>query len=158
MTRLGVQIISAAVLCIALSGPTVADMLGGLKNQAAERLLGGSVATTTGGGALGLGDLSSSLGLHSLGGEATSNMAGILQYCVKNKYLSMTNTDQVKDQLLDKLGLGDQAEQQKDPGYQQGVAGILSGKDGSTFDLSNVKGDLKDKACDYVLENASSLL
>lgn len=147
------NLLSSAAICVCLSLPVSADILSGLKNQATEKLTGGSAA-----GATGLGSVGSALGLPSIGGEATGNIAGVLQYCVKNKLSSMTDTDKVKDQLLSKLGMESPVEQQKDSGYQQGVAGILSGKDGASFDLSRVKGDLQEKACDYVLENASALL
>lgn len=146
-------IMTSTVLCMALSGPVSADLLGNLKNQATEKLTGSDAM-----GTLGLGDLGASLGLPTLGGESGSSIAGILQYCVKNKYLAMTDADNVKSQLLGKLGMEDQATQQQDAGYQQGLTGVLSGKEGKTFDLSQVKDDLKAKACDYALENAGALL
>ncbi len=150
------KLMAAAVTGMVLSAPAVsADMLSGFKNQAAERLGGGGSAGAAGLGGLGLG---SALGLTSIGGGATSNVAGVLQYCVKNNYLNAANVDNVKSQLLGKLGMESQAEQQQDAGYQNGLAGMLSGSDGSSFDLNKIKGDLKEKACDYVLENATSLL
>lgn len=149
------KLMAAVVTGMVLSAPAVsADMLSGFKNQAAERLGGGGSAGAAGLGSLGLG----SLGLPSIGAGATSNVAGVLQYCVKNKYLSATNADKVKSQLLGKLGMESPAAQQQDAGYQKGLAGMLSGSDGSSFDLNKIKGDVKEKACDYVLENASSLL
>lgn len=64
----------------------------------------------------------------------------------------------MKDNLLSKVGLGSPKKQQQDASYQQGLAGMLSGGNGSSFDLGKVKGEIKDKACNYVLENASSLM
>ena len=148
---LGVKLLAAAALGMALSAPASADIMSGLKSQATESL-GGS------GGAAGLGSLGSSLGLPSIGSGAASNVAGILEYCLKNKYLKATNADNIKGQLMGKLGMDSPAKQQQDAGYQQGLTGMLSGSDGSSFDISKVKDDLKEKACDYVLDNASSLL
>lgn len=152
---LGVKLLAAAAVGMALSAPVSADMLGGLKSQATESLggLGGSA-----GGAAGLGNLGASLGLPSIGSGAARNVAGILQYCLQNKYLKAASADNVKNQLMGKLGMESPAKQQEDAGYQQGLRGMLSGSDGSSFDMSKVKDDLKEKACDYVLDNATSLL
>ena len=35
---------------------------------------------------------------------------------------------------------------------------MVTGSGGKSFSLDKVKGDLKEKACDYVLDNAKSLL
>lgn len=153
---LGVKLLAAAALGMALSAPASADIMSGLKSQATESL-GGSLGGGSG-GAAGLGSLGSSLGLPSIGSGAASNVAGILEYCLKNKYLKATNADNIKGQLMGKLGMDSPAKQQQDAGYQQGLTGMLSGSDGSSFDISKVKDDLKEKACDYVLDNASSLL
>lgn len=96
------------------------------------------------------------MGLPSIGAGTASNAAGVLQYCVERKYLS-GGAAGVKDQLLNKIGLGAGKEKQ-DPGYQSGLSGILSGSDGKSFDLGKVQDKLKDKACDYVLDNAKSLI
>ncbi|MGG4604004.1 DUF2501 domain-containing protein [Paenalcaligenes sp. Me131] len=154
---LGAKLLAAAALGMALSAPASADIMGGLKSQATESL-GASLGGGSVGGAAGLGNLGSSLGLPSIGSGAASNVAGILEYCLKNKYLKAANADNIKDQLMGKLGMDSPAKQQQDAGYQQGLTGMLSGSDGSSFDISKVKDDLKEKACDYVLDNASSLL
>lgn len=153
------------VLAAAPAGAS--SLVGSLKDQASQAL--GSQAksgssTATSGTASGLGSLGgagalgSALGLPSIGGSTASNAAGVLQYCLKNKYLGGTDAAGVKDKLLGKVGLGTEQAQKKDTGYQQGLGGILSGSDGSSFSLDKIKGDVKEKACDYVLENASSLL
>lgn len=150
---LGVKLLAAAALGMALSAPASADIMGGLKSQATESLGAG-----LGGGSSGLSGLGASMGLPSIGSGAASNVAGILEYCLKNKYLKAANADNIKGQLMGKLGMDSPAKQQQDAGYQQGLTGMLSGSDGSSFDISKVKDDLKEKACDYVLDNASSLL
>lgn len=155
------RILTGAVVLVAMAGPAMsAGLLDGIKSQASESLGGGkasSSASSTGGALGGLGGLGA-LGLPAIGGSTASNAAGVLQYCIKNKYLGASGAASVKDKLLDKLDLGGAQAQKKDAGYQQGLGGILSGNDGSSFDMAKIKGDLKEKACDYVLENASSLL
>ncbi len=156
-------VLLASALTVSLSAPAwPAGLMDSIKNQA-EESLGGSGSTSSQsnsalggfGGAAGLG---SALGLPSIGGDTAGNAAGVLQYCIQNKYLGGTDATSVKGKLLDKVGLGSQQEQQQDSSYQQGLAGILSGSDGSSFDVNKLKSDLKDKACGYVLDNASSLL
>jgi len=153
----------ASALAVSLSTPVWASgLMDSIKSQAAETLGGGASTSSQSGSALGsLGGaagLGSALGLPSIGGDTAGNAAGVLQYCIQNKYLGGGDASSVKDQLLNKVGLGSPQQQQQDSSYQQGVAGLLSGSDGSSFDLSKLQSDLKDKACDYVLDNASSLL
>lgn len=153
----------ASALSALLAAPAgSAGLLDSVKSQATKSLGGGEAAqpasglggllggSTTGAGA--------ALGLPSLSGGSAGNAAGILQYCIKNKYLGATDAASIKDNLLSKAGLGSARKQQQDTGYQQGLSGVLSGGSGSSFDMSKVKSDLRDKACDYVLDNASSLL
>lgn len=151
--------LAGSAVFLALSASASADLLGDLTSKATESLGGGSQAATTGSSGLGsMGNLGSSLGLPSLSGGTASNAAGVLQYCAKNKLVNATSADNIKGKLLGKLGMESPAAQKQDSGYQQGLGGLLSGSDGSSFDLNKIKGDLKEKACDYVLDNASSLL
>ncbi|MFT3719347.1 DUF2501 domain-containing protein [Pseudorhodoferax sp.] len=136
----------AAVLAAA-SATHAAGLMDSLKGAATEQLGGGS-----GGGSSLLGNL----GLPSIGSGTASNAAGVLQYCVERKYLS-GGAAGVKDALLNKIGLSGGKEQQ-DAGYQSGLSGLLSGSDGKSFDLNKIQDQIKDKACDYVLDNAKSLL
>lgn len=112
--------------------------------------LGGALSNAMGGKNAG-----AALGLPSLSGDMAGNAAGVLQYCIEHKYLSAMDADKVKDKLLDKAGL---SSTKKDDDYEQGLQGILSGKDGKSVNFDSLKGKLKDKACDYVLENAGNLL
>ena len=43
-------------------------------------------------------------------------------------------------------------------GFANGSKGVLQGTDGSAFNLKNVGAKVKAKACDYVLDNAKSLI
>lgn len=128
------------------SGPVQAQNLGSLKNA-----LGGSVDTSS---------------------ASTGNVAGIIQYCIKNNYLGGGNVASIKDKLMGKMGGEQQAG--KDDDYQAGLQGMLLGKDGKKTDLGNqgnalgslgnnksVKG-MKDKAvrkgCEMVLDQGKSLI
>ena len=151
-----------SALAVSLSAPAwSAGLMDSIKSQAADSLGGGTTSSSSSsalGGLGGAGGLGSALGLPSIGGDTAGNAAGVLQYCIQNKYLGDGDAASVKDKLMDKVGLGSPQKQQQDAGYQQGLSGMLSGSDGSSFDLNKLKSDLKDKACSYVLDNASSLL
>lgn len=154
--------LAGSVLLVSMVGPAASGgFLEGVKSQATESLSGSQAASSTGSASStlgGAGALGSALGLPSIGGDTASNAAGVLQYCIQNNYLGESGAASVKDKLLNKFDQGGTPAQQQDTGYQQGLNGLLSGSDGSTFDLAAIKGNLKEKACDYVLENASSLL
>ena len=140
----------AAMLVLGTVAPVhAAGLLDGLKGAATEQLGGGSSSGGSAAGMLG------GLGLPSMGAGTAGNAAGVVQYCIKNKYLG-GGASGVKDSLLRKAGLG--GKEEKDPGYQSGLSGMLSGSDGKSFDMSKVQSSLKEKACDYVLDNAKSLL
>lgn len=44
-------------------------------------------------------------GSQSLTSSSMNNAAGIMSYCAKQKLTSVTNTENIKNQVLDKLGL-----------------------------------------------------
>jgi hypothetical protein len=104
-------------------------------------------------------DLKGMAGLAS--GPMTSgsmgNVAGLLQYCIGNNYLSGDAASSVKDKLLGKLPGG---EQTKDPGYSDGVKGLLHGANGNQMDLSGggLKAEVTKQACDTILAQAKSFL
>ncbi|MFC3651423.1 DUF2501 domain-containing protein [Dyella humi] len=110
------------------------------------------------GGKLGgvLGGSSGSMSSGSMG-----NVAGLLQYCVKNNYLG---GDSGASGLAGKL-LGKTQGGSSNTDYQSGLGGILKGSNGKTTNLSDVGGgnsDLKSKittkACDVVLKQGKSFL
>lgn len=122
---------------------------GGSGTSALSGLTGGANTSALGASALGLGGLTSS--------GTAGNAAGVITYCMKNNYLNADKAAQVKDQLLGKIGLGPK-EEPKDTGYQNGLSGLITGSNGQSFSLDKIKGDVKKKACDFVLDNAKSLL
>ncbi|MFT4190354.1 MAG: DUF2501 domain-containing protein [Comamonas sp.] len=126
------------------------------ESSAATSSSGGLGGLLGGSGGSGQGALAG-LGLPALGGNTLGNAAGVLQYCVQNNYLNAANAQGVKDKLLGKVGLGG-GNASQDSGYQQGSQGLLQGNDGSAFNLTQIKGQLKEKACDYVLDNAKNFL
>ncbi|MDI9239052.1 DUF2501 domain-containing protein [Lysobacter sp. LF1] len=90
-------------------------------------------------------------GLPSLDSSVTGNVAGTLQYCLKNNYLSADAASGVKDKLLAKVpGQGDD--------YKKGEQGVLTGSDGKTLNMTTISSKLRRKACDQVLRSAKSLI
>jgi len=135
----------------------------GAGSQGGLGALGGAAGLGGLGAAGGLGGLGAAaglggLGLPAIGSGTASNAAGVLEYCLKNRYLGASGAKGVQDQLLGKLGLSNPAAQKQDSGFQQGLSGMLIGSDGKGFSLNGLQNQLKEKACDYVLDNASALL
>lgn len=161
--------LKAVVLAMASAGILLSagaqasnNILGQLQQAASDGLNGtsktGSTGTTS--------SLTSLLsgGDSALTSTSANNVAGVLQYCVKNNVLSKASTENVKDQLLNKLGI-ETAAGAESQDYQQGLGGLLkTGKDQSV-DLNNlgsgltqVKEKVKTKACDVVLKQAKSFI
>lgn len=161
--------LKAVVLAMASAGILLSagvqasnNLLGQLQQAASDGLNGtsktGSTGTTS--------SLTSLLsgGDSALTSTSANNVAGVLQYCVKNNVLSKASTENVKDQLLNKLGI-ETAAGAESQDYQQGLGGLLkTGKDQSV-DLNNlgsgltqVKEKVKTKACDVVLMQAKSFI
>ena len=105
--------------------------------------------------------LMSSLGVPAAG--TASNAAGVLTYCAKNNYLNPDKAGAITNQLLSSLGLptaqsATSTVATQDQGYLNGVAGMIVSPTGELFSLDKIKGNVKDKACDFVLNNAKSFL
>lgn len=133
--------------------------------QLGDLLKGATQGNGSGGGSGGLGGLAGSLGgggggmpsLQSLNSGSTGNVAGVLEFCVKNNYLGGgSGAASVKDKLLGKLG-GAPA---SDPGYSEGAKGILSSTEGGKLDLSGggLKEQITKQVCDKILAQGKSLL
>lgn len=156
-------ILAIAASGILLTGSALAanDLLGQLQ-QAANEGLNDAGKNTTG--------TTSSLASLLSGGDSAltstsaTNVAGVLQYCVKNNVLSKAGTENVKDQLLNKLGI-QTASGAESQDYQQGLGGLLKTGKNQSIDLNNlgsgltqVKEKVKTKACDVVLKQAKSFI
>ena len=150
----------SALMCTVVLTAQAAG-LGDALRDGASQLGGGSGGSSSALGGLGGlagGADASALGLGGLTSSGTvGNAAGVITYCMKNNYLNADKAAQVKDQLLGKMGLGPK-EEPKDTGYQNGLGGLITGSNGQSFSLDKIKGDVKEKACDFVLNNAKSLL
>jgi hypothetical protein len=120
------------------------NLLDQLKDQA------GAAANSQGGGSA-LGNLG--LKMPAIGSSTMGNAAGVLQYCVKNNYLG-GDAASVKDKLLAKIT----GQKQQETGFANGAKGLLKGGDGKSLNLKGLSSKVKEKACDYVLKNATSLI
>lgn len=101
-------------------------------------------------------------GNQALSADTMNNAAGVMSWCAKNKLSSLTNTENVKNQVLDKLGLG-ATEQKEDTNYLEGIQGMLNTKNGEQLNLSNIGSTplaekVKSKACDIVLKQGVNFL
>ena len=120
------------------------DLLDQLKDQA------GAAAGSQGGGSA-LGNLG--FKMPAVGASTIGNAAGVLQYCIKNNYLG-GDAASVKDKLLAKIT----GQKQQETGFANGAKGLLKGGDGKTLNFKILSSKVKEKACDYVLKNATSLI
>ena len=99
----------------------------------------------------------------SLTASSMNNAAGILSYCAKQKLASVTSADNVKNQVLDKLGLSTPEKQKQDTNYLDGLQGLLNSNTGQQLDLntlgnSSLAKQVKTKACDLVLKQGVNFL
>lgn len=159
--------LKTVLLTIAASGMLVAggaqasNLLSSLQDAANQGLSGNS-----GSGTNSASSLASLLngGDSALTSKSATNVAGVLQYCVKNNVLSQASTEGVKDKLLSKLGI-ESASGAQSQDYQNGLGGLLQTGKGQNVDLNNlgsgltqVKEKVKQKACDVVLKQAKSFI
>lgn len=117
------------------------------------------------GGGLSLASLTGLLngGNQALSSNSMTNAAGVMEYCAKNKLASVTSTENVKSQLMSKLGMEDTAQAMEKPDYNQGLMGLLNtGKDQqldlNTIGSSPLAEKVKTKACDLVLKQAANFV
>jgi hypothetical protein len=135
-------------------------------NSAASQLTGsGGDSAQQSGSGLSMSSLTSLLngGSQSLSSSSMNNAAGILSYCAQQKLTSVTNADNVKDQVLDKLGLSTPEKQKQDTGYLEGLQGLLSSSNGQQLNLETLGSSplaekVKTKACDLVLKQGVNFL
>ncbi|MEW5558824.1 DUF2501 domain-containing protein [Enterobacter asburiae] len=154
---------SAALTSALLSTSTFALSLSDTLSSAASELSGSGSGSSQGG--MSMSSLTSLLngGSKGLSADNMNNAAGILSYCAKQKLTSVTNADNVKNQVLDKLGLNTAPEQKADTNYMDGIQGLLNAQNGQQLNLSAL-GDtplgkqVKTKACDLVLKQGVNFL
>ncbi|NYH15821.1 DUF2501 domain-containing protein [Paraburkholderia bryophila] len=142
---------TAGILFAALLPLSAANaQLGNLLQQ-------GNSGGSSGGGLGSLGGLGGALSGQSVTSGSTGNVAGVLQFCIKNNYLSGDGASSVKDSLMSKLPGGSST---SDSGYTQGAKGILSSGSGQQVDLSGggLKEQVTKQVCDKILAQGKSLL
>ncbi|BBQ85641.1 MULTISPECIES: DUF2501 domain-containing protein [Enterobacteriaceae] len=151
-------IIASAFVSTAAGAVSLNDL-----SSAASQLAGSSSTSQSGGSSLS--SLTSLLngGSQSLSASSMNNAAGIMGYCAKEKLASVANVDNVKNQVLDKLGLNTATEQKQDTGYMEGIQGLLNAKDGQKLDLDSLGNTelgkkVKAKACDFVLKQGVNFI
>lgn len=163
-------LLSAAVSALLMTGTAQAtsswqDTL----NSAASQLSAGSssntTTTTSQSGGLSLSSLTGLLnnGTQSLSASNMNNAAGILEYCATEKLASMTDATNIKNQVLGKLGLDTQEEQQQDTNYLEGIQGLLNANNGEQLNLETIGNSplakkVKAQACDFVLKQGMSFI
>ena len=91
--------------------------------------------------------------LPNVSGISAGNAAGVLGYCLQGNMLGGTSASSVLG------GLTKNPAVKTSPDYTAGLAGnILGGGGGSPFSLGQLPTDLKSKACNMVLKQATTLL
>ncbi|GAB3426842.1 DUF2501 domain-containing protein [Massilia solisilvae] len=94
----------------------------------------------------------------SMNSGSLGNVAGLLQFCVTNNYLGGGDVNSVQDKLMGKLPGGTKSQ---DPGFTDGLKGVLHGSNGKQVDLSStggIKEQVTKQVCDTVLKQARSFL
>jgi hypothetical protein len=92
-------------------------------------------------------------GLPDISKMGVPNVAGVLGYCVKNKFLGSSGAGSVIDGLKGKPGVT------TSPDFSAGEAGnIITGSGGAPVALGSLPDSLKTQACDMVLRHGTSLL
>ncbi|MCL6743883.1 DUF2501 domain-containing protein [Kosakonia sp. R1.Fl] len=155
---------SAALGSALLTGFAQAASWQDTLSSAASELSQKSTTSQSQQGGLSLSSLTGLLngGNQALSADTMNNAAGVMSWCAKNKLSSLTNTENVKNQVLDKLGLG-AAQQKQDTNYLNGIQGMLNTKNGEQLNLSNIGSTplaekVKSKACDIVLKQGVNFL
>jgi hypothetical protein len=110
------------------------------------------------GGGNPLGAMGGAGGIPSVGQAGLGNTAGVLQYCIQNKYLGSGGASSIKDSLMSKVtGSGKGT---NDSGFHDGTQGLLNTGNGQSFGLGGdgIKAQITKKVCDQILQHAKSFL
>jgi len=90
--------------------------------------------------------------LPSVSSASSSNVAGVLSYCVQNNYLGGNTASSTLGSLTGRQGIT------ASPDYAAGQQGQLLTGGASPFSLSSLGSGLKQKLCSSVLSRAQGLL
>ena len=148
-----IQVLFVSLLPVASAQAQISDML---KSQMGNSSQGG--ADSSAGGLSSLGSLGGG-SLQSLTSSSTGNVAGVLEFCIKNNYLSGNGASSVKDSLMSKLP-GGASSSSSDSGYEDGSKGVLDSGGGKQLDLSGagLKAAATKQVCDKILSQGKSML
>lgn len=150
-------VVTATLIGLSIPFCAVHAQLGNLLNQGgngSSPSLGGLTGGTSSGG---FGDLGSALAGGSVTSSNSSNVAGVLQFCIKNNYLGGNSASSVKDSLMSKLPGGASS---SNSSYTDGSNGILDTGSGQKLSLGGdgVKQQLTKQICDKILDQGKSML
>lgn len=142
----GLSAIGVIALSFAPIAPAQAQLMDKLKG-----------AMGSGQGDSGVGGLTG--GVPSVAQASPSNTAGVLQYCIKNNYVSGGTASSVKDSMISKI-TGSGQSSTKDSGFQSGNNGMLQTGNGQSLSLGGggIKEQVTRKVCDQILQHAKSML
>ncbi|GBQ21789.1 hypothetical protein AA0472_0561 [Acetobacter estunensis NRIC 0472] len=122
---------------------------------AAGTTTAGTAATGTSGvgGLLPTGSgLLGSLGIPSLSSVGTSNLTGVLSYCVQNQLVSSSAAQSTLSALTG------QSSVTSDSSYAAGQQGLLQTGNGNQISLDSLKSQVRSKLCKMVLKQSKSLI
>ncbi|MBV1838698.1 DUF2501 domain-containing protein [Acetobacter estunensis] len=128
---------------------------GALGNALGGSSTAGTAATGTSGAASLLpsgSGLLGSLGIPSLSSVGTSNLTGVLSYCVQNQLVSSSAAQSTLSTLTG------QSSVTSDSSYAAGQQGLLQTGNGNQLSLSSLKGQVRSKLCKMVLQQSKSLI
>jgi hypothetical protein len=91
-------------------------------------------------------------GLPNLSSIGAGNAAGLLGYCVKNKFISGASANPVVSGLMKKPGTTSSND------YAAGLAGQVVNGRGPPMSMNQVPAQMKSKACDMVLKKGATLM
>lgn len=101
-------------------------------------------------------------GAKAVTAKTMTNTAGVMEYCVKRKLTEVTDPENIKNRLKEKLGLADEkVSQQQD--YLDGLQGLLKLTNDKTLDLNSLGNSalaekVKSKACDVALKQGINFI
>jgi len=158
-------ICALALASSVLTGQALAASWQDQLSSAASELSNSSGTAGTASSGLSLSTLTGLLngGNQALSANSMTNAAGVMEYCAKNKLASATSTENLKSQLMNKLGMEDTAKAVEKPDYNQGLMGLLNTGKGQQLDLTTIGSSplaekVKTKACDMVLKQAANFV
>jgi hypothetical protein len=149
----------AAATLVGLSIPFSAAhaQLGNLLNQGTNGSSPGLSGLAGGTSSGGVSSLTNALSGGSVTSSNSSNVAGVLQFCIKNNYLGGNSASSVKDSLMSKLPGG---ASNSNSSYTDGAKGILDTGSGQKLSLGGdgAQQQLTKQICDKILEQGKSML